>query len=218
MIKERIKNMNEYLEVIKGYSDEEELRNLEKWVSDYIVPLEKDKITWLNLRGQELREFLKKNYVDKQLINNREVAYNVGWDKTFLRNVLGMRFMAFVNIIDNFNYLIGVIPNKINKQTIVSCLCYNKDHKLLNKEETVNLIQYVETNAFYKKQGLFNLLTTLFASYMDYDKELVITDEWLEGIDCGTFERLKQAMLNNGFEREIMIKSEAEKKNKQLIK
>ena len=43
----------------------EEKIQLKKWLQDYIVPLDKDEITWLQLDHVGIQEFLEENYIDE---------------------------------------------------------------------------------------------------------------------------------------------------------
>jgi len=103
--------MNNIDDVLKRYADKDEKIQLKNWLKDYIVPLDKDEITWLQLDHVGMQKFLEENYVDEK--GNR-----IGWYNSMLYNVLGMKYLAFCNIALNFNYLIGVIPNNIGKLTI----------------------------------------------------------------------------------------------------
>lgn len=202
------KILEDYSEVFKHYS-EEQLIKLKEWLSDYIVPLDSD-ITWLNLTNEEYQEFLKENYVDSD--NN-----NVMWSVSWLPTVLGMYYLNFFNT-TGFNYLIGVIPNKIGKKTIVASLCYEKNRIWdINQERPVNSIQTIEVNTFYRRQGLFKVLASKIIDCIDIEQDLVITDEQDDGLWFHTVDRIKKILRDQGYDNDIFTHTEfnqRKKKNK----
>ena len=134
------------LENIIRNSSIEEITYLKKWLNDYIVPLDKEKIIWLNLDSNDFTNFLEENYKDDDK--------NIVWYNSQLYNVLGMKYLSFGNIIPGYNYLIGVIPNNIDKFTIIAYACYSKNRFFeVGQKKAVNWLQTIETNAFYKKKG-----------------------------------------------------------------
>lgn len=194
-------NLDEFLE---NNHRKEDLALIRKWFEDYIVPFDKEEVTWLNLTSEELKEFLDKNYLDSNKY--------VGWNNSFLYNVLGMQYLGYINIIPGFKYLIGVIPNKIDKFTIVASLCYDTDHFFeLNQTVGVNWIQMVETNVFYQNNGLFNQICKMLPSYIDYSKDLILTDESTDGMKYHTHQKIGQALVEKGFSNEVLSHSEVGK-------
>lgn len=201
--------MNNIDDVYKRYTDIEEKIQLKKWLQDYIVPLDKDKITWLQLDHVGMQKFLEENYIDEN--GNR-----IGWYNSILYNVLGMKYLAYCNIAMGFNYLIGVIPNNIGRQTIVACLCYQKNRRWsLKQEEPVNFIQMIETNRFYRKQGIFNILVEKIMACLNLSQDLVTTDEYDDGLSCHTVTRLRNTLEEQGFEKEVLTYTEYKERTKQ---
>ena len=201
--------MNNIDDVLKRYTDKEEKIQLKKWLQDYIVPLDKDEITWLQLDHVGMQKFLEENYIDED--GNR-----IGWYNSMLYNVLGMKYLAFCNIAMGFSYLIGVIPNNIGKQTIVACLCYQKNRIWsLKQEEPVNFIQMIETNRFYRKQGIFNMLVEKIMPCLNLNQDLVTTDEYDDGLSCHTVTRLRNTLEEQGFEKEVLTYTEYKERTKQ---
>ena len=198
--------LENYNELLKHYS-KDQLNELKNWLNNYIVPLKKEEIVWLNLTNDEFQRFLKDNYVDD---NNNQVMWCISW----LPTILGMQYLNFFNT-TGFNYLIGVIPNKLGKKTIVASLCYEKKRIWsLEQEKPVNSIQNIETNSFYQKQGLFNILSTKIIECLDKDLDLVITDEQDDGIEFHTVDRIKKVLNEQGFNNEVLTRSEFVEKNR----
>jgi len=207
--------MNNIDDVLKRYIDIEEKIQLKKWLQDYDishdenVPLDKDKIKWLQLDYNGMQKFLEENYTDDN-------GNHIGWYNSMLYNVLGMKYLAYSNIVPGFNYLIGVISNNINKQTIVACLCYQKNRIWsLTQEEPVNFIQMIETNRSYRKQGIFNMLVEKIMPCLNLNQDLVTTDEYDDGLSCHTVTRLKNTLEEQGFEKEVLTYTEYKERAKQ---
>ena len=202
--------MQELENIIRNYSIEEIIL-LKKWINDYIVPLDKEKIVWLDLNSEEFTKFLEENYKD----NDK----NVVWYNSQLYNILGMQYLSFGNIIPGYNYLIGVIPNNVDKLTIVSYACYSKNRFFeVGQKNGVNWIQTIETNAFYKKNGLFKMINELLYSYIDLSKDLITTEEFDDGILCHTVRRIKDVLVNQGYQGEIYVNTEIPKEYIKKIK
>ena len=209
--------MNNIDNILKRYNNKDEILQLRKWLDEYIVLQDEDKMTswlqdnikWLELDYKGMKKFLEENYIDG-------VGNHVGWYNSMLYNVLGMKYLAYSNIVPGFSYLIGVIPNKIGKQTIVASLCYEKERKWsMLQEEPVNSIQMIETNKFYRKHGIFNMLIEKIFSCLNPNLDLVVTDEYDDGLSCHTVLRLKNVLLGQGFEKEILTRSEYHEREKQ---
>jgi len=202
--------MDKFTQILDESSNNEKLI-LKKWHDNYIVPLNKDEISWLDLNSEELQRFLNDNYYDNECNNY------VGWYDSFIYGVFGMRYLGFGNIIPGFNYLIGIIPNNINKFTIVASLCYCKDYIFeLGQVNGVNWIQTVETNYFYKNNGLFKMISEVIPKSIDFSKDLIMSEESIEGFNCHIFDRIKNELINCGFEKEVLRKND--NKVKKLIK
>ena len=173
---------------------------VKKWLNDYMVPLDKEEIVWLNLTSEELLQFLKGNYVD----DNKQVMWHINW----LPTALGMRYINFLHTA-GFNYLIGVIPNKVGKKTIVASLCYQKDKICsVKQEKPVNYIQAIEVNAFYQRQGLFKVIASKIKDVMDFNKDLVITDEEDDGIAFHIIERITGILREQGYNGGVFARQE----------
>ena len=199
--------LEKYKKEFDNYSVEQ-LTRVKKWLKDYMVPLDEEQINeqivWLNLTGEELLRFLKENYID----DNKQVMWHVSW----LPTALGMRYINFLHIA-GFNYLIGVIPNKLDKKTIVASLCYQKDKICsVNQEKPVNYIQTIEVNAFYQGKGLFKILASRIKDVIDFNKDLVITDEADDGIEFHTIERITNILREQGYTGEVLTRQEFNQK------
>lgn len=199
--------LENYKKEFENYSVEQ-LTRVKKWLVEYMVPLDKEKINeqieWLNLTGEQLFQFLMENYVD----NKKQVMWNISW----LPTALGMRYINFLHVA-GFNYLIGVITNKLGKKTIVASLCYQKDKICsISQEKPVNYIQTIETNAFYQGNGLFKILSSKIKDVIDFDKDLVITDEADDGIEFHTIERITNILKEQGYNGEVYSRQEFNQK------
>lgn len=194
--------MKKYEEIIKNYN-EEELNILKNNLNNYIVPL--SNIEWLHLSGDELIVFLNNNYIN----NNEKIEWKY---RENMYNVLGMNYLSFNNICKGFKYIIGVIPNNINKKTIVCIACLSNDYELFEGErDSHNKIYYIETNILYQEHGIFHLLVDEILKDINYKKGLIFNDETKIGMHYHCYNYIKERLQENNFNNDILEESDIDK-------
>ena len=96
---------------------------LEKWINGYIDGVNVSNIEWINLDSSMLDEFINDNYYD-------ELSYEYVCDKDATKiypTLLGMEYLNLTspNMDDyDYNYILGIVDNKIGKKTVVACMIY----------------------------------------------------------------------------------------------
>lgn len=170
----------------------------EKWFDEYISNIKLDNITWIKFNALDLNEFLVRNYFDKE---ESEYVTELN-NNTLYPSILGLQYLntSIPNILENYNYLIGVVENNIHKKTIVAALVYSNNYHL--GQEQVTHIFSIDTNKYVKNVSLYQEMFNVFLKNISsqriiiprtYDKEL--------GIDVCSF--IKEAALENNFNNDI---------------
>ena len=113
----------------------------EKWFDEYISNIKLDNIIWIKFNAYDLNKFLVRNYFDKE-----EYEYVTELNNnTLYPSILGLQYLntSIPNILENYNYLIGVVENNIHKKTIVAALVYSENYYIENAikyhKEVVNI-------------------------------------------------------------------------------
>ena len=101
-----------------------------------------------------------------------------------------------------YKYFIGTIKNNIDKETIVGCISYFNYHKIYGN---VNYISTVEINYFYQGMKLLNELYKNFINELDFDKDIMITNESMIGRKCHVINDLKKALKKVKYDKNIII-------------
>lgn len=187
------------------------------WISDYVPVLDISKIKWTILNHLDLFRFLITNYYhDKEYI----ALPKLDGDELV---PLGLTYTFFNDYKDynNPNYLISYIENKKGYKTILTCFKYYENYKSCDLDFCITYINYMETNFFYKRRGLFKLTIKKFLEIANLSDCVLTTPESIEGSVCQTVWHLKKELI----EKNIMVsddifafKKESLSKMKKLVK
>ena len=158
--------------------------------TDYIKEFKLEDITWKSLTKEKMRKFLFDNYY----INNNFITWNDN------DTIFGMHYLQWHLYTDK--YFIGTIKNNIDKETIVGCISYFNYHKIYGN---VNYISTVEINYFYQGMKLLNELYKNFINELDFDKDIMITNESMIGRKCHVINDLKKALKKVRYNKNVII-------------
>lgn len=187
----------------------------ENWIKDYIPTFDISKIEWKVLNQTDFFKFLILNYYqDGEYITLPDL------EEDYLIP-LGLVYTTFNEYDDNSKYLISYIKNKKGSNTILTCLKYYENYKSCEVDENITFLNYVETNFFYKRMGLFNLTLKKFVEIANFNKYVLTTPESIEGSICHTVAHLKKALEKKDvlvFDNIYILKDDYVNKTKKLAK
>ena len=175
--------------IIRDYN-EKELLDLKRIILDYIKEFKLEDITWKSLTKEEMNKFLLDNYY----INNNFIT----WDTSV--TIFGMHYLQWHLYTDK--YFIGTIKNNVDKETIVGCISYFNYHKIYGN---VNYISTVEINYFYQGMKLLNELYKNFINELDFDKDIMITNESMIGRERHVINNLEKTLKKVRYNKNIII-------------
>ena len=141
----------------------------EKWFDEYISNIKLDNIIWIKFNAYDLNEFLVRNYFDKE-----EYEYVTELNNnTLYPSILGLQYLntSIPNILENYNYLIGVVENNIHKKTIVAALVYSNNYHL--DQEQVTHIFSIDTNKYVKNVSLYQEMFNVFLKNIPRQKIII---------------------------------------------
>lgn len=188
-------------EDLKEYSHEE-LINLRKWLDNYIVSFNKDKITWQILSYDELKKFFDDNYYDE------DAKEYVSWFDSGSKMPIGMYFLSFPKRDRGNKYFVGTIRNSINKQTIIASICYLDKCKIFDDCDLVTSVEGIEINYFYRGLGLLKEIIGEFVKNIPSNQNIIVTAETPLGKKHQVMKHLKEALNKNGFVKDVRFEDE----------
>ena len=173
----------------------------EKWIYDYIKDVDLNNIEWVKLNSNELEEFFKKNYYDAI-----EREYVCTESDTYKRDMpLGLCYLSFKFINNDYSFLLGIVNNRIGKKTIVANIMYLENEFLFSGQTNpCTYISSVEVNEYFQNQGIYKKMCEVFINYVDYDQHVVISRESEKGKKCKVFDTLKKVLIRNGFQKKVL--------------
>lgn len=187
----------------------------DNWISDYIPELDLNKIKWVILDNDNFFKFLIENYYD----NNEYIALpDLEADDLI---PLGLVYTTFRKYDEGAKYLISYQENNKGLKTILTCLKYYENYKTCELDDCITFANYIETNFFYKRKGLFKLTIKKFLEMAIINNYVITTPESLEGSVCHTVGHLKELLLNKGilvFDNYSKLKDDYKNKQKKLAK
>ena len=175
--------------IIRDYN-EKKLLNLKRIIFNYIVEFKLEDITWRSLTKDEMKNFLFDNYY----IDNNFVTWNDN------DTIFGMHYLQWHLYTDK--YFIGTIKNNIGRETIVGCISYFNSHKIYGN---VNYISTVEINYFYQGMKLLNEMYKNFINELDFDKDIMITNESMIGRERHVINNLEKTLKKVRYNKNIII-------------
>ena len=182
----------------------------DKWKQNYIENLNLQNITWLTLEKDDFLEFINQNYFDEEL-----GEYVIGEDPEI---PFGMHYVADIQN-QSTKYLLGIVPNSIQKFTIVAACMYQENYRFFtNQTLPTTYIVTAETNQYFRKMGLYHQLCDAISQTINPQIPVVCSNESEEGKICHTFQTLKETLEKNGFKNLIIAEKELDQKPKQYQK
>ena len=106
-------------------------------------------------------------------------------------------------------YLLGIVPNSIQKFTIVAACMYQENyHFFTDRTMPTTYIVTAETNQYFRRMGLYHQLCDAISQTIDPQIPVVCSNESEEGKICHTFQTLKETLEKNGFKNLIIAEKE----------
>ena len=178
------------------------MKNLDKWINNYIKNVNLDEIEWIKLNTTELDSFLEDNYLDKE-----EWKYVHDENANSLYpTLLGMNYLNINSPINDkeYSFLLGIVDNNIGKKTIVAATIYLDEHLIFtDQDRPVTYISTMEVNSFLRKRGIFKKMCKMLINFVNPNQHIVTTKQTEMGLVCKTFNTLSNTLIYNGFENYI---------------
>ena len=182
------------------------MQQSDKWQKQYIAEIDLKKIQWLSLTEEKYFDFLKENYFDEeqlQYVSNGEVPF-------------GMHYIGFGSNTDDCQYLLGIVPNKINKKTIVAaCMYYKSYYLFIDQSYPFTYISTIETNEFFRSRGLCRQLCEEISHILNDKTILLCSAESQDGKKHHVLQILKDSIKKEGLTIPILSDKDIEEKSYQ---
>lgn len=182
------------------YTRKQDSEKYNKWCKDYIKGVDLSHIEWKRFNYDELIKFYYRNYFDEDyqsFVMERDDYSN------FLP--FGMKYLPIKPTNTRDQYILGLCKNNGGTKTIVSCVvydpCYILDTDIL---KPTTYIKTVETNGFFQNQGVFNQMCNQLISFLNSNLDVIITPEDGIGRFVHVINHIREALLNNGFQQEVI--------------
>lgn len=170
---------------------------IKKYEKDFIVKLDLNKIEWLKLNYQEMKRFLDDNYYDEK--NNQYVTNDIF---SPFKKPFGMKFLPLRTMPED-SYILGVIPNKIGKKTIVIALIYI-DKYIYDHIPYTYLLTF-EVNKYYQGLGLSKYFTDRLINFVNPNQDIIFTEETEMGALANLCKNGIEKLYINGFKQHIYL-------------
>ena len=178
------------------------MKNLDKWINNYIKNVNLDEIEWIKLNATELDSFLEDNYLDR---DEWEYVHDENASSLY-PTLLGMSYLNINSPINDkeYSFLLGIVDNSIGKKTIVASTIYLDEHFLFtNQEKPITYISTMEVNSFFRKKGIFKKMCKVLIYFVNPNQHVVTTRQTEMGLMCKTFDTLRDTLMYNGFKNYI---------------
>lgn len=189
--------MNELTDKMLKTYGYDELKELKERIRDYIVPY--DKIEWQMMDSYQMTEFMKENY------NSDGNA--IYWYDNHDQMPIGLVYLVFPKYCKDLKFFVGTIPNRVNKRTIIGCICY-KDALISEDCDIVTSIETIEINYFYQGKGLLKEMLVEFSKIVNKKQNIIMTYESAKGKVCHIMNHLQEILRNNGFVNDIRFEDD----------
>lgn len=171
-----------------------------KWFKEYIENIDTSEIEWLVLDSGELKKFFADNYYDEKCDSYVKEICDIP-----IEIPVGMFYLAFNYIDDDFKYLLGVVSNNVGKKTIVACLMYLDECFLFEGQHNpVTYILSVEVNCHFRNKGIFKKMVEEFIGVIDANQHLVVSKQSGLGKICKVFKTIDTIAKSSSFEKEVL--------------
>ena len=171
----------------------------DKWYSNYIDGIDINKIKYVCISDEELKSFYKENgYVARKgsFIKSDDGTYE--WIAP-----RGMHYLQF-NKMMGMKYIIGIVNNNINRDTIISALAYVDDYKLFTEQDKfITYFSTVETNVYFRGMGLFKELILNSYDFINHNQHILISGESIMGKKCNFYRSINDIYREKGFKMDI---------------
>lgn len=175
---------------------------LKKWEREYINNLNINNIEWIKLDKNELEKFLLDNYYDS------DFSCYVLSDDGFFGVPIGLNYLSFEygNRYSNYNFILGVIDNNINKKTIVAVIIYIDKYYLFTEQTLpITYISSVEVNSYFRNKGILTEMTEELINFINPNQDILVSEESELGRRCGVYSKIRNNLFNKGFTNYIWI-------------
>ena len=179
------------------------MRNIDKWVRDYIDNIDISNIEWIKLNCEELDDFFEENYLDRV-----EWEYVLDEDANSLFPILlGLNYLTLNNPRSelSYNFLLGVVDNNIGKKTIVSDIIYLDEYFIFgNQTIPFTYIASVEVNTYFRNRGITRKMYGAFFQIVRPNQHILTSMLSDMGKRYNLLEITKQVALEKGFDKQII--------------
>ncbi|MBR3661048.1 MAG: hypothetical protein IKN63_03990 [Bacilli bacterium] len=169
-----------------------------KWENEYIHGVNLENIEWIKLNNIDLRKFYEENYLDRKLwqyVSIKSGIFNCPFGLYYLT------IDAPSSLID-YNYLLGIVDNKIGKKTIVADMIYYENYHFFGEKiKPMTYISTVEVNHYFRSKGIFKKLCEEVINFINQDNNIMVSPESEMGKIYNTFEIFKNILMEKGFKK-----------------
>ena len=185
----------------------------DKWVCEYINNIDISNIEWLTLDSKELKKFFEDNYCDDEC-NSYVKEINL----MPIEIPLGMFYLSYNYINNDFKYLLGVVPNNIGKKTIVGCLMYlDECYLFASQQDPVTYALSIEVNSYFRNKGIFGKMIKEFISRINPNQHLVVSKQSDIGKLYKVFNIVEAKAKECSFEKKVLYDDLDSKKELEKI-
>ena len=177
-------------------------KTIDRWMDEYIHDININRRKYLVLNASDLNIFIINNYYDMR------IDKIVTGDNHYMP--IGMQYLEYNCFEDEAyggqaKFLICYTPNNVGRNTILSEMRYYEGCTKIARGQTipVTYIEYMETNRFFRNQGLSKELMKEFSKVVDRNNPLLGTNETVLGSRYHMLKNLKEILIANGFEQDI---------------
>ena len=181
-------------------------KHYDRWYQEYIEDIDLANIKWIKLNASELIEFYDENYYDQE-----SKSYALSTEKnSIIVSPFGLSITSIYSDQTNSDYthVLGIVPNKKGKYTIVAKAKINEHYKYLDEVPECTYIDYIETNSFFRRRGLFKETVKALSKLIDSTKDIILTPETEMGSLCRTTDHLRQILIANNHCGKVKTESE----------
>ena len=127
-----------------------------------------------------------------------------------------MHYIGFGSNTDDCQYLLGIVPNKINKKTIVAaCMYYKSYYLFIDQSYPFTYISTIETNEFFRSRGLCRQLCKEISHILNDKTILLCSAESQDGKKTSCFTNIKRLCKKEGLTIPILSDKDIEEKSYQ---
>lgn len=179
------------------------MKNINKWINNYIKDVNLDNIEWVVLNSNEMNNFFKNNYFDMSVW---EYVYDE--NSNFLYPTpLGMHYLNYDNPSNNkeYSFLLGIVDNNIEKKTIVAATMYlDKYFMFSDQKHPATYISTMEVNSYFRNRGLYKKMCEALINFINREQHIIITKQSDMGKQYNVLENFKKCLISKGFKNYIL--------------